>query len=137
MGGVDRWFLATNPAALAKLEEELNASGLLKTAQHPSPRPFMHADISKLHWLDCCIKVKQHAEHILSLWGQQQCMPLNEHRELACTTLTKDCVVSLTDVRHRIAEGGHHPCVSCSDMLTIMATVRVSEGERGIPSWSR
>ena len=67
MGGMDRWFLATNPAALAKLEEELNANGLLKTAQNPGPRPFTHADIGKLHWLDCCIKVQQHVEQILSL----------------------------------------------------------------------
>ncbi len=67
MGGVDRWFLATNPAALAKLEDELNSNGLLKTVQNPGPRPFTHADIGKLHWLDCCIKVQQHAEHTLSL----------------------------------------------------------------------
>ncbi|CAK0787756.1 hypothetical protein CVIRNUC_010978 [Coccomyxa viridis] len=50
------WFLATNPAALAKLEDELNSNGLLKTVQNPGPRPFTHADIGKLHWLDCCIK---------------------------------------------------------------------------------
>lgn len=52
-----RWFLAQNPAALAKLEEELHAAGLLKTAKNPNPRPFTYADIGKLHWLDCCIKV--------------------------------------------------------------------------------
>ena len=52
-----RWFLAQNPAALRKLEEELDAAGLLKTAKNPSPRPFTYADIGKLHWLDCCIKV--------------------------------------------------------------------------------
>lgn len=52
-----RWFLAQNPAALHKLEEELDVAGLLKTAHNPNPRDFTYADISKLHWLDCCIKV--------------------------------------------------------------------------------
>lgn len=52
-----RWFLAQNPAALRKLERELNAAALLKTVKNPNPRTFTYADISKLHWLDCCIKV--------------------------------------------------------------------------------
>jgi hypothetical protein len=51
-----RWFLAQNPAALAKLEAELDAAGLLKTPENPNPRPFTHSDIGKLHWLDSCIK---------------------------------------------------------------------------------
>lgn len=58
-----RWFLAQNPAALRKLEEELDAAGLLKTAKNPNPRAFTYADISKLHWLDCCIKVSPAALH--------------------------------------------------------------------------
>ena len=52
-----RWFLAQNPLALAKLEKELDAAGLLKTPQNPNPRQFTYGDIGKLHWLDCCIKV--------------------------------------------------------------------------------
>ena len=52
-----RWFLAQSPAALRKLEEELDAAGLLKTSKNPKPRPFAYADIGKLHWLDGCIKV--------------------------------------------------------------------------------
>ena len=51
-----RWFLAQNPPALAKLEEELDAAGLLKSPSNPYPRPFTYGDIGKLHWLDRCIK---------------------------------------------------------------------------------
>jgi hypothetical protein len=42
---------------MAKLEAELDAAGLLKTPQNPTPRQFTHADIGKLRYLDCCIKV--------------------------------------------------------------------------------
>ena len=42
---------------MAKVEAELDAAGLLKTAANPAPRPFTYADIGKLHYLDCCIKV--------------------------------------------------------------------------------
>ena len=52
-----RYFLANNPKAMAKLEAELDAAGLLKTPQNPTPRPFTHADIGKLRYLDWCIKV--------------------------------------------------------------------------------
>ena len=52
-----RYFLAKHPAALKKLEEELDAAGLLKTPQNPSPRQFTYADIGKLRYLDWCIKV--------------------------------------------------------------------------------
>ena len=42
---------------MAKVEDELDAAGLLKTADNPKPRQFTYADIGKLHYLDCCIKV--------------------------------------------------------------------------------
>ena len=52
-----RYFLAKHPAAMKKLEEELDAAGLLKTPQNPDPRQFTYADIGKLRYLDWCIKV--------------------------------------------------------------------------------
>ena len=52
-----RYFLAKHPAAMKKLAEELDAAGLLKTPQNPDPRQFAYADIGKLRYLDCCIKV--------------------------------------------------------------------------------
>lgn len=52
-----RYFLAKNPAAMTKLEAELNEAGLLKTAENPTPRQFTYADIGKLRYLDWCIKV--------------------------------------------------------------------------------
>ena len=55
---IHRYFLAKNPKAMAKLEAELDAAGLLKTPQNPIPRQFTHADIGKLHYLDWCIKVR-------------------------------------------------------------------------------
>lgn len=42
---------------MAKVEAELDSAGLLKTAANPTPRQFTYADIGKLHYLDCCIKV--------------------------------------------------------------------------------
>ena len=42
---------------MRKLEAELDAAGLLKTPQNPSPRQFTYADIGKLRYLDWCIKV--------------------------------------------------------------------------------
>ena len=42
---------------MAKLEAELDQSGLLKTAANPQPRAITYADISKLHYLDLVIKV--------------------------------------------------------------------------------
>ncbi|CAL8472312.1 g11855 [Coccomyxa elongata] len=50
------YFLATHPKAMARLEAELDAAGLLKTAANPQPRTVTYADISKLHFLDCAVK---------------------------------------------------------------------------------
>ncbi len=44
---------------MAKLEAELDAAGLLVTPERPQPRSFTFADISKLHYLDCVIKVRK------------------------------------------------------------------------------
>ena len=52
-----RYFLAKQPEVMAKLEAELDAAGLLVTAQSPRPRAFTFADISKLRYLECVIKV--------------------------------------------------------------------------------
>ena len=43
---------------MARLEAELDAAGLLVTAERPQPRAFTFADISKLRYLDCVIKVR-------------------------------------------------------------------------------
>ena len=53
-----RYFLAQHPQAMAKLEAELDAAGLLVTAERRQPRAFTFADISKLRYLDCIIKVR-------------------------------------------------------------------------------
>lgn len=42
---------------MAKVEAELDTLGLLKTPANPTPRQFTYADIGKLRYLDCCIKV--------------------------------------------------------------------------------
>lgn len=42
---------------MARLEAELDAVGLLKTAANPQPRTITFADIGKLHYLDVVIKV--------------------------------------------------------------------------------
>ena len=52
---------------MAKLEAELDAAGLLVTTEHPQPRAFDFADISKLRYLDCVIKVRLAAQRIAGL----------------------------------------------------------------------
>jgi hypothetical protein len=53
------WFLCQNPPAMAKLEAELDAAGLLKSATNPAPRPLTFSDIGHLKWLDACIKASR------------------------------------------------------------------------------
>ena len=54
-----RYFLAKNPKSMARLVAELDAAGLLVTDQRPRPRTFTYADISKLRFLDCVIRVRR------------------------------------------------------------------------------
>jgi hypothetical protein len=42
---------------MAKLERELEEAGLLVTSSNPNPRDFTYADIGKLRYLDCVVKV--------------------------------------------------------------------------------
>jgi len=52
------FLLGKHPEAMARLETELDAAGLLVTEQRPAPRAFTYADISKLPWLDACVKAR-------------------------------------------------------------------------------
>ena len=52
------YLLAKHPKAMARLEAELDAAGLLATPARPRPRPFTFADISKLRYLDAVLKVR-------------------------------------------------------------------------------
>ena len=52
------YLLAKHPAAMAKLEAELDAAGLLVTPARPRPRPFTFPDISKLPFLDAVLKAR-------------------------------------------------------------------------------
>lgn len=56
-----RYFLAKNPKSMARLVAELDAAGLLVTDQRLRPRAFTYADISKLRFLDCVIRVRPSA----------------------------------------------------------------------------
>ena len=53
------YLLAKHPHAMAKVESELDAAGLLVTPARPHPRPFAFADISKLPYLDAVLKARQ------------------------------------------------------------------------------
>lgn len=53
------YLLATHPAAMAKLEAELDVAGLLVTPARPRPRPFTFPDISKLPYLDAVLKARE------------------------------------------------------------------------------
>jgi len=52
------FLLGKHPEAMARLESELDAAGLLVTPARPAPRAFAYADISKLPWLDACVKAR-------------------------------------------------------------------------------
>ena len=51
------YLLAKHLEVNVKLEAELDAAGLLVTPARPRPRPFAFADISKLRYMDCVLKV--------------------------------------------------------------------------------
>lgn len=53
------YLLAKHPTAMAKLEAELDAAGLLVTPARPHPRPFTFPDISKLPYLDAVLKARR------------------------------------------------------------------------------
>ena len=74
------WFLCQNPGALAKLEAELDAAGLMKGVSNPSPRQFTFNDIGHLKWLDACIKASSDSSWLASDCAQRmltssQCLP--------------------------------------------------------------
>ena len=48
---------------MARLVAELDTAGLLVTGQRPRPRAFTYADISRLRFLDCVIRVRPSTAH--------------------------------------------------------------------------
>ncbi len=50
-------MLSQHPEVEARLVEELDALQLLATAERPAPRSPEYADISRLTYLKCVIKV--------------------------------------------------------------------------------
>ena len=53
-----RFLISQNPEVEAKIVEELRSLGLLATPQQPQPRALEHADLSKLTYLSCAVKVR-------------------------------------------------------------------------------
>jgi hypothetical protein len=53
--------LSQHPAAEAAVERELDAAGLLVTADRPHPRALEHADLAGLAYLQAVIKARQRA----------------------------------------------------------------------------
>ena len=82
-----RWFLAQNPPALAKLEDELGAAGLLKSPKNPIPRSFTYGDIGKLHWLDCCIKVRASSADTFAMSRICKCWSLRAIQEMSAVAI--------------------------------------------------
>ena len=54
-----RLFISQHPEVEARIVEELRGLGLLATPQQPQPRALEHADLSKLIYLSCAVKVRQ------------------------------------------------------------------------------
>lgn len=56
--GVRRYLISQHPQAEAKIVAELDAAGLLVTAERPHPRAFAFEDLSALPYLSACIKAR-------------------------------------------------------------------------------
>lgn len=56
--GVRRYLISQHPEAEAKIVAELDAAGLLVTAERPHPRSFAFEDLSALPYLSACIKAR-------------------------------------------------------------------------------
>ncbi len=54
-----RLFISQHPEVEARIVDELRGLGLLATPQQPQPRALEHADLSKLTYLSCAVKVRQ------------------------------------------------------------------------------
>jgi len=52
-----RLFISQHPEVEARVVEELRGLGLLATPEQPQPRALEHADLSRLTYLTCAIKV--------------------------------------------------------------------------------
>ena len=63
------FLLGKHTEAMARLEAELDAAGLLMTPERPQPRALTYADISKLPWLDACVKARTAAACTLPACG--------------------------------------------------------------------
>ena len=51
------YAICQNPEVEAKVVAELDAVGLLATPDRPEPRCMEHADLARLTYLQCVIKV--------------------------------------------------------------------------------
>ena len=49
--------MSQHPAVEARLAAELDAAGLLVTRARPEPRALAHADLGRLTYLQCVLKV--------------------------------------------------------------------------------
>ena len=55
------FLISQHPEVEARIAEELRSEGLLATPQQPQPRALEHADLSKLAFLSCAVKVRRSA----------------------------------------------------------------------------
>ncbi len=54
-----RYLISQHPEVEARLAAELDEAGLLVTPERPQPRDLTHADLSRLTYLNCVLKVRQ------------------------------------------------------------------------------
>lgn len=63
-GNASSWLIfqvSQHPDVAAKIRQELADLGLLATPEQPQPRQLEWADLAKLQYLNCCIKVSDAA----------------------------------------------------------------------------
>lgn len=91
-----RYLVSQHPEVEAKLAAELDEAGLLVTPERPQPRALAHADLARLTYLNCVLKVRFVGLYPDWLrWGLHACP--------ACTS------TGLVNAGH----GSAHPWITC------------------------
>ena len=78
-GNAGSWLVfqvSQHPKVAAKIRQELADLGLLATSEQPQPRQLEWADLAKLQYLNCCIKVSYAAKYCAMRCSQTKCCPI-------------------------------------------------------------
>ena len=80
------YAICQHPEVEARVAAELAAAGLLATPERPQPRSMEHADLARLTYLQCVIKVGSFMQFVA-------CLPVAHSSARLCSHGTCPCVV--------------------------------------------